>query len=138
MKIILKNLQKKIPLNQKIINRALKKLNEIWLFNNYCFLVSLVSDNQIKKINKIYHKNNQPTDVLSFDISLAKNLSGDVIISVDTAKRNAKIYNNTIEKEILLYVIHGILHLTGFDDVTRPKAKIMQQKQEQILKKIWQ
>lgn len=136
MPITIQNKQTTIRINKKIINRALKKLSalggeKIKFFKDYCFSVLLVSDAQIKKLNKTYCKKNHPTDVLSFD-------TGDIIISTETAKRNAKIYNNTLEKELALYVIHGILHLIGYDDTSKSKAKIMQQKQEEILKTIWQ
>ncbi|MEW5757958.1 MAG: rRNA maturation RNase YbeY [Candidatus Omnitrophota bacterium] len=143
MKIKLQNIQKKICLNQKIINEAIKKLEKIKLFKNYSFSVSLISNNQIKKINKDYHKKNYPTDVLSFEINQpefikkkVKVFDGDIIISVDTAKDNSKIYNKSIEEEILLYIIHGILHLTGFNDKTRKEAEIMHKKQEKILNKV--
>ena len=108
---------------------ALKKLQEIKPIKNCSFEVTLVSDAVIKRLNKTYHKTNSSTDVLSF-------YTQDIIISADTAKRNAKIYNNTLEKELVLYIIHGILHLTGYDDTTKSKAKIMEQKQEEILNKI--
>jgi len=59
-----------------------------------------------------------------------------VVISVDTAKRNAKLYGTDLKKEITLYTVHGILHLSGFKDTTTLERKEMQRKEEDILQRL--
>jgi len=89
-----------------------------------------MQDTQIRKLNLKYKKVGRVTDVLAFN-------SGDIAISVETAARNAKIYGTSKTKEILLYIIHGILHLAGYDDLTQKDSKRMQNKQEKVLSEIW-
>ena len=90
----------------------------------------LMTDAQIRRLNLKYKKVNRPTDVLAFE-------TGDIAISVDTASRNAKVYNTTKTKEILLYLIHGILHLSGYDDSTKKGSGLMQRKEDALLNKVW-
>ncbi|MEK6568471.1 MAG: rRNA maturation RNase YbeY, partial [Candidatus Omnitrophota bacterium] len=96
--------------------------------------ISFFSDSRIKKLNQKYLKTNTPTDVIVFSYSKD---NADIAISLDTAKRNAGIYKNSLKKEILLYIIHGILHLSGYCDTTPKEKKRMFKKQEEILNKIW-
>lgn len=132
MEIIIQNLQKKTLLDLKIINRAKRKLEKFKEFKNAVISVILVSDGCIKKLNKDYCKKNFPTDVLTF--GYPKGAIGDIVVSVETAKRNSKIYNKKLEEEVILYIIHGILHLHNYDDITKAKARVMQKRQEEILK----
>lgn len=98
----------------------------------------LVSDRIIKPLNQKFLSKNRPTDVLAFDFS--KNLPtnketifGEIIISTDTAQRNAKIFNTSFRYELTLYLAHGILHLLGFDDRGRNKIKAMRRRESQLL-----
>lgn len=83
-----------------------------------------------------------PTDVLAFDLSQTKSLMarkqifGEIVISVDTAKRNAQIFNTNFNYELTLYLVHGILHLLGFDDRSKDKRKLMRRKEQELLKGI--
>lgn len=96
--------------------------------------ISFFSDSRIRKLNQEYLKTNAPTDVIAFSYSPD---NADIAISLDTAKRNAGIFKSSLKKEILLYIIHGILHLTGYNDAALKEKKRMFEKQEEILKKIW-
>jgi len=95
--------------------------------------ISFFSDGRIKKLNQKYLKTNTPTDVIVFPYSKD---NADIAISLDTAKRNARIYKSSLQKEILLYIIHGILHLNGYNDTTPKEKKRMFAKQEEIFNKI--
>lgn len=83
----------------------------------------LVEDKQIKALNKEYRGRNNPTDVISFaylEVTEFKKVHGDVIvgdifISVDTAKRQAKERGHELKKEFGVLFVHGLLHLFGFD-----------------------
>ena len=87
--------------------------------------VAFVSDKKIKELNKSFRDKNKPTDVLSFpyeadeyDFDETENFLGDVIISVEQAERQAKENNLTLETEIKQLILHGILHLCGYDHET--------------------
>jgi probable rRNA maturation factor len=93
-------------------------------------IISFVNDRFIKKLNSKYLSENRPTDVLAFAGACA-----DIIISADTAARNAKIYKTHPQYELCLYAVHGILHLLGYEDRTRRQRDRMQKKAESILAK---
>lgn len=103
--------------------------------------IVLVSDSYIKKLNFRYLNKNRPTDVLSFggghrikeerDIFL-----GEVVLSIDTLRRQALEYKHSFEEELYYCLIHGILHLLGYNDRTHKGYKEMTKLQEEILEKI--
>lgn len=132
-KITIKNLQKKIPIYpiriKKSILKALKQEGQI---SKGQLSVSFVTDSLIRKLNSKYSKKNIPTDVLAFDMNIdkkKKELFGDIVISVDTAIRNAKVFKSTPAYELNLYAVHGVLHLLGYGDHS-PKERIIMRKKE--------
>ncbi|MFH1458118.1 MAG: rRNA maturation RNase YbeY [Candidatus Omnitrophota bacterium] len=90
--------------------------------------VCFVNDKKIKELNLRYLQKNEPTDVLAFD-------SGDIVVSTDAAIRNAKIFETERLYELYLYIIHGVLHLSGYDDKTPKLKKKMDKKTKEIFKK---
>lgn len=99
--------------------------------------IVFMDDAAIKKLNKRYKNEDSPTDVLSFGIDgrefLRKEVLGEIFISLDTANRNAKLFGVVFEDEIVRYVVHGILHLFGYDDQTKAGKARMWHKQERLL-----
>ncbi len=103
----------------------------------------LTDDTQIAQLNKQYRDVDGPTDVLSFsqiegddDFSgdEGDGLLGDVVISVETAKRQAESAGHPIDDEIDMLLVHGILHLLGYDHAEPDEEKIMFSRQTEILK----
>lgn len=91
-------------------------------------------------MNKKYLGRAYATDVLAFDARehagrapARATLAGDIIISVDVARTNARLYGVPFTRELALYVIHGILHLLGYDDHTPRDVKRMRRKEQQLL-----
>lgn len=80
--------------------------------------VVFVSDNEIRKLNRVFLKHDRPTDVIAFNYTPAKkNLPfGDIYVSLDTARRQAHRQKYPSEQEISLLVLHGLLHLFGYED----------------------
>lgn len=92
------------------------------------------SDEYLLEINKKYLKHNQPTDVITFDYAPKDDsLEGDVYISVDTVKVNAKDYNVSFQEEIVRVIVHGALHLVGFLDKSKKEKRIMRSKENKYL-----
>jgi len=92
--------------------------------------IALVGQERIKKLNKKYRGKNRATDVLSFSYDG----SGDIVICLGEVKKNAKRFNSTFKKELATCLIHGILHLLGYDHEINPeKTKEMDEKQEHYL-----
>ncbi|MFQ5686663.1 MAG: rRNA maturation RNase YbeY [Candidatus Scalindua sp.] len=97
--------------------------------------IALVDNSKIKELNKQYFSTDEVTDVISFPLSNNKNLlSGEIIVSVETAVDTAGKRNISIEGEIVLYLIHGILHLLGYDDGNEGNARVMHEEESKILK----
>lgn len=107
--------------------------------------VLLTDDNDIRNLNRDYRKIDKPTDVLAFamregeDNSVNPNLLGDLVISLETAARQAATANeglsvtsSSIETEVAMLTIHGALHLLGYDHQTQDETTTMFEKQKAI------
>jgi len=133
VKFQLQNRQRKVQINKRILHKFLSELSLMIESPPEEIGVILVSDKKIKSLNKRFLQKDSPTDTMSFSIS--KNY-GEIIISAVTAEKNAKIYSNSPEEEILYLVIHGFLHLKGYNDYTKNDCLNMKRKQDAIFKKV--
>ena len=84
-------------------------------------------------INKEYLNHPYFTDVITFDYTMNDIISGEIYISRDQVKRNAKEYNSGIQEETRRVMIHGILHLSGFADGTQTEKKEMRKQEDEAL-----
>ena len=91
--------------------------------------VLLVSDKRIAEIHREFMNEPGPTDVITFQ-------HGEIVISAETAKRQARQYRTTVEHELRLYLVHGLLHLQGRDDKTANGAAEMKRVQERLLRSL--
>lgn len=97
--------------------------------------IALVRDATIRVLNHRYRGEDKPTDVLSFPLAdaLQPFLLGEVIISTETAARQAERYGRPLREELQVLLIHGILHLLGYDhEVSRREAIRMQRKEREV------
>jgi probable rRNA maturation factor len=98
----------------------------------------LVNDMYIRNLNWKYRRRDFATDVLAFPMRDSRRLSGsilgDVVISVETAKREARKRKKDFQEELDFYFVHGILHLLGYDDEKPRARKKMKLKEQEILK----
>jgi probable rRNA maturation factor len=90
----------------------------------------ITDDNSLKKINKEFLQHNYFTDVISFNCSDNKTISGEIYISIETVKLNSINYNVSLENELRRVIIHGILHLCGYDDRTASERKNMKRMED--------
>jgi probable rRNA maturation factor len=108
--------------------------------------ILLTDDVTIQELNRQYRGYDKPTDVLSFAQQDSQEgepplpalpgeltILGDVVISVDTAMRQAKTHTVTLEQELALLTVHGILHLLGYEDETEEGAKQMHRRERSLL-----
>ncbi len=111
---------------QKSVNDLGKRLSIL----NYIF----TTDDNLLSINKLYLNHDYFTDIITFDNSDADNqIEGDIFISVDRVRENAKRYNTSFEKELARVMIHGVLHLAGYNDRTEEEKKWMRKLEDQYL-----
>ena len=108
--------------------------------NNGVVNIIIVDNKKIREINKEYRKIDKETDVISFAledddtfIELPIRVLGDIYISIDRVKLQAKDYGHSEKREICFLVVHGILHLLGYDHMNASDEKVMFSKQEKIL-----
>ena len=137
MKITLRNLQKYVPVHggkiKKLILKLLRgegKKESGWI--NICF----VDNQQIKKFNAQFLKVESSTDVLAFNLSDKKEkniILADIVISAQAALKQAGNFKTTPDYELSLYVVHGILHILGFNDHTPLAIKLMRKKENQYV-----
>ena len=96
--------------------------------------VLFVSDSEIKEINKEYWGHDYSTDVISFPLNdEPENLEGEIYVSYETTKINSLNYNVSHSNELLRVVIHGILHLAGYDDSTDSQKEKMKMREDHYL-----
>ena len=122
---------------KNIIDFALKHEN----LTNVTFNVIFVDSDKIKELNKTYRNIDRETDVISFALEDGEaninfefgRLLGDIYICVPKMKAQAKEYGHSIAREMGFLTIHGLLHLLGYDHMTKEEEKIMFAKQEEIL-----
>ena len=112
------------------------------LAQNSSLTVVITNNKEIKKLNFKFRKKNLPTDVLSFHLNEDKQITqryiGDIIISSQYARKNAVSNGVTIEYEILNLLVHGYLHLLGYDHIAPKEAKVMFKLQNRIINETWQ
>ncbi len=113
---------------------------EVLEVDNAIFDIILVDDEEIKKINKQYRNKDTSTDVISFALEDEKTINipsirmlGDVYVSFDTAKSQAKEYNHSLKRELSFLIVHGLLHLLGYSHDKIENEKKMFELQERIL-----
>jgi len=115
------------------IEREKRKTGEI----NFIFC----SDAYLLTINKHYLKHDTYTDIITFDYSKESKLlpiSGDIFISIERVKENAKKFSKTTEEELQRIIIHGILHLLGYKDKTKAAKEEMTKEENNCIKKLKQ
>jgi probable rRNA maturation factor len=117
--------------------RALQFMGKLGLAKSELSL-SIVTDRAIRRLNRTWRRKDKPTDVLSFPAGEmpetgAPKLLGDVVISLDTAKRQARTFRRPLDEELDRYLAHGILHLLGHDHEKRAEAKRMAALEEALL-----
>jgi probable rRNA maturation factor len=97
--------------------------------------LALLSDTQIADVNAKHLDQEGPTDVIAFDLRDGPDspIEGEVVLSVDTARREAAARGHEVESELALYAIHGLLHLLGYDDHSEADATRMHETENDIL-----
>ena len=135
-KVSVRNLQRIVPVQignlEKFAKRAVrlcikirgKKRTELMRLEE--IFVWLISDRRMARLHRQFLGLTGPTDVLTFQ-------HGEIFISVEMAKRQARMFGNSLMRELQLYIVHGFLHLHEFDDRTPSGARRMKRMQEKIL-----
>lgn len=92
--------------------------------------IAFCSDGYIREQNVAFLSHDYETDILTFSYNEQKMIAGDLLISTDTVKSNAKRYKVSYSRELHRVIIHGVLHLIGYDDVTEKLAEKMRERED--------
>ncbi len=130
-----KKLNLKVPAIKAVVKTVLKNLN----VKQSELSIVFVSYQKIRALNIQYLKRHHTTDVLAFDLRDAdqmkrSHIMGDVFISADAATKQSKEFNTNPAYELTLYVVHGILHLQGYDDHIKEDILKMRKKEAALMK----
>lgn len=132
----------RLPLSKAKIKRLAEKILSILKEKNAKVCIFFVNDAKMRKMNLKYRGIDRPTDCLAFPMregagnKIHREILGDIVISVETARKNSGYFDSTVKKEISLYIIHGILHLLGLKDTTASARKRMRRMEEGLLKRL--
>ena len=133
------NRQAGVPVDRRKIGAAARRILKTLGYGGYELTVVLVDDREITRLNRQYFRRNRPTNVISFPMLEETSLSpqgrvlGDVVISSETAEREAAEVGKKTEDEVLFLLIHGILHLVGYDHERVRKDRVEMEAKEQEL-----
>ncbi|NDK17978.1 MAG: rRNA maturation RNase YbeY [Zetaproteobacteria bacterium] len=121
-----------VPVNKKVKNWIVKAiLNENLKEGevNYIFCDDII----LSELNIKYLKHNTLTDIISFDYTIGKIISGDIFISIERVKENAELFNTKYVDELHRVMIHGVLHYCGYKDKTDEEKTQMRSKEDYYL-----
>lgn len=142
MKILINNKQKL----DKILIKEIKKISirlvkALRLSKSSVLSLSFCDDKSIQAINKQHRDKDEPTDVLSFPMprndfegGSGSVILGDIVVSVETAQRQANELNHSLKSEIAFLIIHGMLHLNGYDHIDDNDRVTMSAKEAELYK----
>ncbi len=120
-----------------VIHKLVNELQGLLKFEINSLLINFLSEEKIREINSKYLKHDYTTDIITFNYSeKIINLDAELYICPAVAKKNAKIFGETFKSEIHRLVIHGILHLLGFDDKQKRDRIVMKKEEDRIVEQI--
>ena len=127
---------KELDILNDLLEFALKKEKQ----EHVIFNIIIVNNEYIHNLNKEYRNVDRPTDVISFALedngsmeTAYGRILGDIYISIDKAREQAKEYGHSLKRELAFLSIHGLLHLLGYDHMEEEEEKVMFERQELIL-----
>lgn len=111
---------------QKVIQAEKKRCGEI----GYLF----AGDEYVLEQNQFYLKHNSYTDIITFHHNEGNLLNGDILISTDRVRENARTFEKSFEDELLRVLVHGVLHLCGYGDKSKSEQQTMRRKEDHYIR----
>jgi len=134
------NLQDFVEVPEEEIRAALTHTMLEELGRELNISVAVVGDGKIAELNKTFRNEARPTDVLAFPLGEGEagqegeDVFGEIVISAERARHEAAKRNADPQRELILYAVHGMLHLTGYDDQSLEEQQEMRRREDEILK----
>ena len=126
---------KKVPSlkNRTQLKLFLKKLSKLYKKEIDSLNFIFCSDEYLLEINRNHLQHDFYTDIITFDLSESKLIRGEIYISTDRVKDNAKTFHTSFKEEIHRVIFHGVLHLCGFKDKSKKEAESMRSEEQKAL-----
>lgn len=136
MKNVFVNVEKGYELNKRNVHQVLALICDELDMMISGMELNFVSSETMIAVNKQFLNHNYDTDIITFDYSGEKNsLDGEIFISLPEAEKNGKLFHVSTDNELLRLIIHGILHLIGYDDKIAKKRKVMKEEENRLVTK---
>ena len=137
MAVEVANLQRRVPISPRRLGRTARQALKDLGRPDALVHLTFVDDALIRQLNARYIGHNRPTDILAFplDVPGPSRLWGEIVISAETAGRQARRLGIPVGLELDLLVVHGLLHLAGYDDRAAGEARLMHQREREILER---
>jgi probable rRNA maturation factor len=138
IRVKIANQQEAVPINYAKFRETARAVLEGEQIKEAEISVAFVDNATIHRLNKQFLKHDEPTDVLSFPLSApnARKLEGEIVIGAEVAKVQAEERGHDVESELGLYVIHGLLHLCGYDDHEPDDIERMRESEQYFLRQL--
>lgn len=134
VRISISNLQSHIAVDDEQLRRAVQRVFQHGRERPVQVGIAIVDDSTIHELNRRHLGHDYPTDVLSYPLEdRPDDLQGEIVVSAETAVRNASSYGLSPDQELCLYVVHGALHLAGYRDKTGAERRAMRQAERDVL-----
>ncbi|HEY2952113.1 MAG TPA: rRNA maturation RNase YbeY [Verrucomicrobiae bacterium] len=135
--LALLNRQRTRPVNSLLLRRVTNVLLTDLLSLERCELaIHLVAAPEMARINQQFLNHAGSTDVITFDYTAEEQLHGEIFICIDDAVKQARQFRATWQSELVRYLIHGVLHLIGYDDLTAAGRRAMKREENRLLRKL--
>jgi probable rRNA maturation factor len=132
--IAVANRQKLLKIDVRLLKRYVRQILDDASIASSDISIAVVDDREIARVHGEFLDDPTPTDVISFILDCSDgHLEGEIVASAETAQARAAEYEQSPERELLLYVIHGALHLVGYDDTTAAERKKMRAQEKHYL-----
>lgn len=119
--------------NKASVHKLVKAIKEDLNFKIADLTINFINSDKLQELNRKHLKHNYPTDIITFNYSGSlSNLDGEIFISFEDALINSKKYRVSLNNELIRLIIHGILHLLGYNDKTAFEKKIMKSLENQL------
>jgi probable rRNA maturation factor len=137
--LILRNRQRARRIDLRLLRRiTCTLLEDLLACPDFEIGISILSASAMAKANQEFLDHEGPTDVISFGYSepKASSLAGDLLVCLEVAEQQARIFHTTWQEELVRYVVHGILHLCGYDDLTPTDRRKMKAQENKFLRNL--
>ena len=136
IKVSIASPQHHVPVERGHYRNAVRTVLEGEGVKNAEISLAFVDNATIQRLNRQFLDHDEPTDVLSFPLSKSGTLEGELIIGAEVALAEARSRGHDVQAELTLYIIHGLLHLCGYDDHTARHAREMRRRERLYLERL--